>query len=155
MNGIRSKINVTTFYLMEFVQCIQAIVKYAGGILKQLFELAYDLLDRNTKYKSNHISFITRRTTIVTIGRNYEDKENAVANRFKYIDGRLHSELDAIIKFSNKNYKLASCKLWVIRIDRHDKIRLSRPCNRCIRMLASFGMRRVYYSTEEGGFKAL
>lgn len=120
--------------------------------MNHLLELARDLLDTTTKYKSNHLTFITHRTTIITVGRNYEDRTHVLANRFGYIDGRIHSELDAVIKFSRRPFRLSSCRFWNVRIDRWDNIRLSKPCPRCQRMLSSFGARRIFYSTDEGVF---
>lgn len=122
--------------------------------MKNLLDLARDIIDNNNSYKSNHLTFITRRTTIIAVGKNYEDRSHTVAARWGYIDARIHSEVDAILKASRQDgVKLRYCKLWNVRINRLGRIVLSKPCKRCANVINSVGIREVYYTNTVGEFE--
>jgi deoxycytidylate deaminase len=60
----------------------------------------------------------------------------------------IHAELDCI---SNCNPKV--CKgmdILVIRVNKSNKLLNSRPCNSCIEKLQKRGIRKVYYSDNDG-----
>lgn len=118
--------------------------------MKNLINLALDIIDTTNNYKSNHITFLLRRNTILSIGKNYEDKSHPLASRWGFIDGAIHSELDAIIKATRIDVKLNRCTLWNIRVDRYSKVRIAKPCQRCKQLLFSFNINRVNWTNEQG-----
>jgi deoxycytidylate deaminase len=78
-----------------------------------------------------------------------------MAQRWGYIDDRIHSELDAIIKASRRdNIKLSDCTLWNVRINRWNKVCLSRPCARCSRLIKSVGIKKIYYTNDLGEYES-
>lgn len=122
--------------------------------MRNLIELALDIIDTNNKYRSNHLSFITRRNTIIAIGRNYEDKSHTIAARWGFIDGKIHSELDAILKASRSDVPINRCSIWNVRIDRYGKAKIAKPCVRCQRLLQFFGLKEIWWTNKEGRFAA-
>lgn len=117
-----------------------------------LINLAFNILDLNS---SNHLTFITKRTTIICIGKNNEKKSHPIASKLGYWDGRIHSELDALIKFSKTNNVLRNCKVWNIRIDNNNQVNMSKPCFRCEQILRSFGAKNIYYTICKSEFVKL
>jgi deoxycytidylate deaminase len=62
----------------------------------------------------------------------------------------IHAEVNAIYSYFNKKH-VRGMDLIVIRIDNYGtKLKNSRPCNDCIIKLRKLGIRKVYYSDENG-----
>ena len=71
----------------------------------------------------------------------------------KYLDkSTRHAEEAAIIRvLRNGNcHSLVGSDLFVTRFTPAGSIRLSKPCSRCLHLIRSVGIRRVYYSTDSG-----
>ncbi len=64
-----------------------------------------------------------------------------------------HAEVDALRRLKKQNCKgfLSKCDLYVVRVRYKNCIAgglmNSKPCQGCERILSSFGLRAVYYST--------
>lgn len=67
--------------------------------------------------------------------------------------GTLHAEEAAIVKMlrSNRQHQLIGADLYVSRVRPNGSIGLSRPCNRCMDLIKSVGISRVFYTTNEQG----
>lgn len=59
----------------------------------------------------------------------------------------IHAEISAFYNLSKKNCK--GLDMIVIRI-KNNTLKNSRPCNNCIDKLTKLGIRKVYYSNENG-----
>jgi deoxycytidylate deaminase len=60
----------------------------------------------------------------------------------------IHAELNVFSKFSKNNVK--NMDIIVIRVNKHNVLKNSRPCNDCIEKLTICGIRKVYYSNSNG-----
>jgi deoxycytidylate deaminase len=60
----------------------------------------------------------------------------------------IHAELNVFRNFSKKLCK--NMDIIVIRVNKQNKLKNSRPCNNCIIKLLSCGIRKVYYSDDNG-----
>ena len=61
----------------------------------------------------------------------------------------IHAEIDAIIKCQ----LIRGADILIIRIGKAYDLRNSRPCNACIDKMKQKGVRKVYYSDENGDIK--
>lgn len=85
---------------------------------------------------------------IYTIGYNKYIREDIINDQL--IKFTIHAEIDALCKVDNRLIK--GMDILIIRLGnpRTNKLRNSRPCNACIEKLYQKGIRRVYYSDENG-----
>lgn len=64
----------------------------------------------------------------------------------------LHAEAAAVLKLlkARRLSDLAGAEMYVTRFTRGGSVGLSKPCIHCRSLLASVGIRTVYYTTDEG-----
>jgi tRNA(Arg) A34 adenosine deaminase TadA len=96
---------------------------------------------------------------IIAIGLN-SYKTHPIMNGEGYKEGQvfLHAEMDAIRNALNyiDADQLSKCDLYIARVKRpNGKSRkwisgLARPCPGCMRGIANFGIKNVYYTLNEG-----
>ena len=68
-------------------------------------------------------------------------------NKFSIDCRTIHAEINVTLPY--KNY-LSGMDIIVIRINDKCVLRNSRPCNECINKLEKLGIRRIYYSNQDG-----
>jgi tRNA(Arg) A34 adenosine deaminase TadA len=101
--------------------------------------------------RSKHFSFIVRKNNIYTISWNNSLKTHPLANKFGYRFNAIHSELSAIISF---NDLVNSYKYEFLNIRFYNgKLGISRPCDKCQKLLIHYGFNIVTYSDQFGNFK--
>lgn len=123
--------------------------------MTDIINLAFNIIEINHDFQSNHLTFITQRSNIICVGRNNEAKSHPIARKWGYWESKIHSELDALIRFSKTNYVLKNCKVWNVRIDKNGKINTSKPCLRCQQILHAFGAKNIYYTISKKEFVKL
>lgn len=88
----------------------------------------------------------------VSIGTNQSKSHPFQAQFTKHHEAiYLHAETDAIkngLKVLSLT-ELSKCTLFVCRIKQDQSFGLARPCEGCMRAIANFDIRRVYYTTGE------
>lgn len=107
--------------------------------------------------RSKHAAAIVHKGSIISIGTN-----NRITHPFqkRFASNEeeiwIHAELDAINKALKRHDTdfLKRCSLYVIRV-KNDKKKLvraySKPCaNGCQKAIATFGIKRVAYTTDDG-----
>jgi deoxycytidylate deaminase len=109
----------------------------------------------NIQHNYKHFSFIFRKTRLVAFGINAPYKTHPVALRFGHRFASIHSELAAILSFPYPNKELRDCRLINVRVDKYGKIKMSKPCKNCEPMLSWAGLKEIWYSTNNGGFRCL
>lgn len=62
----------------------------------------------------------------------------------------IHAEINVFEHFPKKNIKGMVLDILVIRINKNHILKNSRPCNQCIEKLQKIGIRKVYYSDDNG-----
>ena len=56
-----------------------------------------------------------------------------------------------LIKIRYLDYDLSKAKLYVYReTKKTHKLAMSRPCNACMAQIKAMGIRRIYYTTDDG-----
>ena len=106
-----------------------------------------------------HTTFIVKKNKIQKIGIN-ANKTHPANLKYDYYskDGDdlrtmvgLHSELSAILKFGKED--CSDCIFVNIRIDRNDKVAMSKPCRGCQSLLRQVGFKKLYYTNDQGNFE--
>jgi len=93
-----------------------------------------------------HGACLLRGTNILSLGINRYIKE--IIFREESIKYSIHAEIDALFNADVKYVK--GMDILIIRIGKSHKLRNSRPCNACIDKLCQKGIRKAYYSNENG-----
>jgi tRNA(Arg) A34 adenosine deaminase TadA len=71
-------------------------------------------------------------------------------NRYLKNNQTIHAEINIFEKLKKHIKLLCGYDIIVIRINKNNILRNSRPCNNCIIKLKKFGIRRIFYSNNSG-----
>ncbi len=110
--------------------------------------MAYAVSEANKSQEPNrHGCIIARGSRVVSKGWNKSKTHPAAVD---YHSRHLHAELSAIVGANESD--LRGSDLFVCRIFRRPdgKLGMSRPCTKCMKLIKTAGIRRIYYTTEEG-----
>ena len=112
---------------------------------KHIVELAKNRAEEST-FRFRLGAVIFNKKTILGMGYNKPYKTHPKSNTpYKTI----HAEFDAAVGLWSSE-PLEGASIYVHRLGRDGKVRLARPCKHCIAMLKGYGLKRMFYSTEEG-----
>ena len=81
--------------------------------------------------KMFHVAIVIKGGKILSIAANSERK---------------HAE-DNAIRRMKKPWK---CKIISLRVNKQNDLRMARPCDRCMKLIAKSGISTVFYSNQEG-----
>jgi deoxycytidylate deaminase len=124
------------------------------AVQTNVVRLARNLIEA-VPHQFKHFSFILRKNNIISVGWNKPFKTHPQANKFGYRFNSIHSELDSILKFDKPVNQLRNHIMVNIRLDKQGRIRMSRPCETCQRVLSSFLVGEVWYSTNGEAFEEI
>ena len=131
------------------------------NILKNSLNTSKSLLldaqkSRNSKNKFFHFAFAYKKNRLICIGQNNPEKTNTraeiihkmfnIQNTYPY----LHAETDLIYKLIKQNAIEKNIKLVVVRLNKRGKLRNSKPCKKCNKIIKKLGISNVWWSTEHG-----
>jgi deoxycytidylate deaminase len=120
---------------------------------EKYIELARNLIDY-PEYPHRHFAFIIEKNKIRAIGWNAK-KTHPQALKFGYPWLYVHAELSAITRFEGNPRELAKCICVNVRLNKDGKILQSKPCKSCLRMLAAFRLKEIFYTDDNGVFQEL
>lgn len=112
--------------------------------IQRLLEMAYPLCLKIPRPKK-HVSIVLRKGKVVSIGSNAM-KTHPIAKEHGYMFEEMHSELDAFLKCGEPKRGLT---LFNIRFNRFGKMRMARPCHRCMPWCMGV-FESIWYTTDEG-----
>ena len=128
---------------------------------QKYIDLSLALFDPNYPLRCQHFTFVTKNGgKILAIGRNQNKFHSLnIKNPGICKNGDFFTKLSICSEFSALNriknttqIKYNKLILFNIRIDRNKKICLSRPCNSCKSLLNWLGIKKIYYTDENGHF---
>jgi tRNA(Arg) A34 adenosine deaminase TadA len=93
-----------------------------------------------------HAAALMSGDTIYSSGTNKFIKEIKINDQIYY--KTRHAEITVVERLPKK--KVRGMDILVIRINKNLALRNSRPCSQCIDKLSKLGIRKVYYSNEDG-----
>jgi hypothetical protein len=121
----------------------------------KLIKLSFAMIDLPTARRAKHFSFILIRNKVVCMGWNIGFKTHPLAHKMGHRYDSIHSELHCIKKFPYPPATLSRCKLFNVRVNRKGKVRLSKPCPFCQKLLGTFNFKEIWYTLDGGEFKQL
>lgn len=118
-------------------------------LIKRTVEIAYAMTPTIRELRTTHVSFLIKSGKIVHIGWN-KKRTHPFNLQHPYHEGfvGLHSELDVCLKSGKDD--LSGYEIVVIRVNRNDKLTMSKPCNGCASVLKQFGIKDIWYSNNDG-----
>lgn len=82
--------------------------------------------------------------TVVSEGYNHH--RMAMSHKFS-----IHAEVAALHRAKHAKTRLADCEMYVVRLGLGPSaLKYSKPCDDCVREITKWGIRRVYFSTNQG-----
>lgn len=63
---------------------------------------------------------------------------------------KLHAEINCINQLKGLNINFSKVKLYIYRIGNDRDFRMARPCPSCMAAIKDFGIRDIYYTTNDG-----
>lgn len=64
--------------------------------------------------------------------------------------GKLHAEVDALLPLIKNGTDLSHTTLYVYRQHKDGTLACARPCSSCQQLIKKMGIKRVFYTTEDG-----
>ena len=126
---------------------------------QQSFFRAADAVSTLSDHKQTHLRCIlVDKHRIISSGYNSStrcsplQKQIDVA-RFGNPDkhkGPVHAETACLLPLIRQGYDMSRSDLYIIRRHRNGSLALSRPCPGCMSLLRANGVRRVFFSVEDG-----
>jgi deoxycytidylate deaminase len=84
----------------------------------------------------------------IVLSRGYNTPQKSVKKlhpKFQGFPFSVHAEVDAIIK-ARKDLKGSS--ILVVRVNRFNQLRLSKPCKNCMKYIQHVGIKNIFYSID-------
>lgn len=125
----------------------------SNKLKNKIYDFTWKNIDK-PEGRNKHFTFITQRSKIICYGYNQSFKTHPLGAKYNARFNAIHSELDAIKNFPYMINSLYQYDMINIRVRGDHTFGLSKPCYSCHKLLIFFGVREVYYSTNEG-FKCL
>lgn len=105
-----------------------------------------ELANKST-FRTKHGSVVVHNGIIIGSGFNINLTHDMTKtfNEFK----TLHAEMIAILRVKNKRV-LKDSSIFVTRVNQQGKLIMSKPCEICSRIIASFGIVSIFYTDAHG-----
>lgn len=118
-------------------------------VVDKAISIAQSLCPTNRDLVTSHVSFLIKSNIIEKIGIN-KKRTHPIISKHPYHDGYvgIHAELDCILKSGKED--LSDYQLLVLRVDRKNKLNISKPCPGCRSIIDQFGIKDVWYSDNNG-----
>ena len=123
------------------------------GILNRCINILYRDWAGNKHRPSYHFAFAIKKNKILAVGRNKPDHESNKALQLGRLYGIekwntypfLHAESDLITRL-DPEYQNHKTEILSLRINRHGRFKLAKPCVNCQKMLDEIGITKVVWS---------
>jgi len=100
-----------------------------------------------------HGAVLVRGGNIINAGHN-KWGYSSFGKRFRHRDrgvSTLHAELATVLNLDRSTTQGAD--IYVVRVNNQGKFKMSKPCLMCETALKHVGVRRVYYTTDDGNLE--
>ena len=118
-------------------------------VIKKAVKLAHSLCPINREIRTSHIAFLIKSNVIEKIGVN-KRRTHPEISKHPYHEGHvgIHAELDCVLKVDKED--LRDYKMLGLRVDRKNKLNMSKPCPGCLSLIYQFNISEVWYSDKNG-----
>ncbi len=103
---------------------------------------------QSSDFKTRHGAVLVRGGSIIKSSCN-KGRPVGFAHRYhRHNRSSLHAEIGVVLNLKkNVTY---GCDIFVVRIDKNDKLANSKPCDMCQEICSEMGINRIYYSDTNG-----
>ena len=124
---------------------------------QHFMKLACQIAERSTFRDYKLGAIVVYKGKILSSGANLA-KTHPLQRKFdhhrldeRFIPVSTHAEVNAIQKIIKDNdIDWSKCTIYVARVLKNGKTAMSRPCNSCMQLMKSLGVKNVYYTTDFG-----
>lgn len=120
------------------------------GTKERILDFGYFRLARNESLKALSRTrvgaVLVRGRKPISVGHNQVLKTHTEARKYSKF-GTIHAEMDAI--FGLDRELVEGGVMYVYREDRHGKVGSSKPCERCLKFLGGYRVKKVYYIRDD------
>ena len=118
---------------------------------KRHLQLARRLSNQSDFPRFKHGAVLVKGSAVINASFN-KSGFNKFGAKFKSISKKehasLHAELGAILNVERK--RTEGSTIYVVRVNNHGELRMSKPCPMCEEALRFCGVKKVIYSVEDG-----
>jgi deoxycytidylate deaminase len=86
------------------------------------------------------------RNRIISSGHNKYSTSSCIYPKYKNNLDSLHAEQSCLLGLDWS--KIKNYNIFVLRLNRHGRIGLARPCNMCYNLISHIGLKNIYYSNK-------
>jgi len=117
--------------------------------IDRALKIARSLCPINRDIRTSHVAFLIKNNLIEKIGVN-KKRTHPEISKHPYHEGYvgIHAELDCILKIDQED--LSDYKILVLRIDRKNKLTISKPCPGCQSLIKQMNIKETWYSDKNG-----
>ena len=122
---------------------------------ERMFAFAKRMADLSSYGKFRHGAVLVHHGVVLNASHN-KDKPCSFGSRFRCKSkgqATLHAELGAILNMPRESTE--GSDIYVVRINYDGEFRNSKPCPMCQQAMSFVGIKRVFYSTQEGHFEMM
>ena len=130
------------------------LIKNTSKKTQRTLELAKRVASNSTYGRLKHGAVLLKGGNVINVAFNKPDFTK-FGNRFRnnYTCGiaTTHAEIGAILGLARSTTEGAT--IFVVRVNRCGEYRMSKPCPMCETALKHVGIKRVYYTTDDGNLE--
>ena len=115
-----------------------------------LMEIGYFRLAKNISKYSDHrvkVGAVISNRKPIGVASNKDKTHPRYADPYKTFHSSIHAEIRAIINCGKDNIR--GSYIYVYRQHKNGTPAFARPCPNCLTILKEYGIRKVYFTTEE------
>lgn len=118
-------------------------------IFDKAIKIAKSFCPTNRELPTSHVAFLIKSKIIEKIGVN-KKRTHPEISKHPYHEGYvgIHAELDCLLKLDKED--LSKYSMLVLRVDRKNKLNMSKPCKGCQSVLSQFNLKEIWYSDKDG-----
>ena len=123
------------------------------SLIQKAVQIAFAMSPIVREHRCSHFAFLVRKGMIRHIGWN---KLKSHPRNRNYAYGPLaglHAELDSVLRSGKED--LSDYSMLVLRINKNNKLDLSKPCAGCSGLIKQTGIYEVTYSNAHGKFETI
>jgi deoxycytidylate deaminase len=124
-------------------------------------ELAYFKVAGAMSETSDHPQYkigaaVVLKHRVVSSGTNSDTKTHPLQkqyNKYRFAADsphKCHAELIALLPLIKDNVDLSNASIFVYRKHKNHRLACARPCKSCMNLIKDVGIKRVFYTTEDG-----
>ncbi len=127
--------------------------------IKKYLNFAIDISKQSTVKQARLGAVLVSHSKVVNASPNLEKTHpmQAHLNRLRGFDpmssgtrNTLHAEIATLLKSRDLDIEWNKSMLFIARLKKNGDLGLARPCNACMGLIKQYGIKNIYYTTDNG-----